>query len=81
VIGFVRHPEQLRELFALGLEPSVEIADLFNCAVVISMLPDDRSVREVVFGHDAPFRRDGLALRLARRHSPFDEHDQHHSRI
>ena len=60
VIGFVRRPERLKELFALGLEPSVEIADLFDCSIVITMLPDDRAVREVVFGSGL----DGLSARL-----------------
>jgi 3-hydroxyisobutyrate dehydrogenase-like beta-hydroxyacid dehydrogenase len=64
VIGFVRHPERLKELFALGLEPSVEIADLFDCSIVITMLPDDRAVREVVFGSEMPIWLDGLSARL-----------------
>jgi 3-hydroxyisobutyrate dehydrogenase-like beta-hydroxyacid dehydrogenase len=64
VIGFVRRRERLKELLALGLEPTVEIADLFNCSIVISMLPDDRTVREVVFGRDNPLWHDGLALGL-----------------
>jgi lactate dehydrogenase-like 2-hydroxyacid dehydrogenase len=52
VIGFVRRPERVKELSALGLEASVEIADLFDCPIVISMLPDDVALREVVFGPD-----------------------------
>jgi 3-hydroxyisobutyrate dehydrogenase-like beta-hydroxyacid dehydrogenase len=66
VIGLVRRRERVKELFALGLEPSVDIADLFNCSIVISMLPDDRAVREVVFGRDNPLWHDGLALGLKR---------------
>jgi 3-hydroxyisobutyrate dehydrogenase-like beta-hydroxyacid dehydrogenase len=64
VIGLVRRRERLKELFALGLEPSVDLADLFNCSIVISMLPDDRAVREVFFGRDNPLWHDGLALGL-----------------
>ena len=43
-------PEQMDKLAALGLEPTTDIADLFDCEVVISMLPDDDAVRDVVFG-------------------------------
>jgi hypothetical protein len=50
VTGFVRSPERLKELSALGMDSSVEIAELFDCSIVISMLPDDTAVREVVSG-------------------------------
>jgi 3-hydroxyisobutyrate dehydrogenase-like beta-hydroxyacid dehydrogenase len=50
VIGLVRHPERLKQLSTLGLEPSTEIDDLFDCTIVISMLPNDEAVREVVLG-------------------------------
>jgi 3-hydroxyisobutyrate dehydrogenase-like beta-hydroxyacid dehydrogenase len=50
VTGFVRSLERLKELSALGMDPSVEIAELFDCSIVISMLPDDTAVREVVCG-------------------------------
>ena len=44
-------------------DPTTDIRDLFDCEVVISMLPDDDAVREIVFG-----RRntdlDGLAAGL-----------------
>ena len=32
-----------------GLKP-INIADLFDCGFVISMLPDNAAVREIVFG-------------------------------
>jgi 3-hydroxyisobutyrate dehydrogenase-like beta-hydroxyacid dehydrogenase len=53
VIAYVRRPEQQGRLLALGLKPTTNIADLFNCQIVISMLPDDAAVREIVFGREA----------------------------
>ena len=52
VIAYVRRPEQQGKLAALGLKPTTNIADLFDCEVVISMLPDDDAVREIVFGRE-----------------------------
>jgi 3-hydroxyisobutyrate dehydrogenase-like beta-hydroxyacid dehydrogenase len=60
VIGYVRRPDQIGKLEALGLRATTDIADLFDCEVVITMLPDDDAVREIVFGRkDIGF--DGLA--------------------
>src|ERR1700694_2479172 len=63
VIAYVRRPDQIGKLEALGLRPTTDIGDLLDCEVVISMLPDDDAVREIVFG-----RRDigveGLAAGL-----------------
>jgi 3-hydroxyisobutyrate dehydrogenase-like beta-hydroxyacid dehydrogenase len=63
VIAYVRRPDQVDQLEAIGLRPTTDIGDLLDCEVVISMLPDDDAVREVVFG-----RRDddldGLAAGL-----------------
>jgi len=50
VIAYVRRSDQLGELEALGLNPTTDIGDLLDCEVVISMLPDDDAVSEVVFG-------------------------------
>jgi 3-hydroxyisobutyrate dehydrogenase-like beta-hydroxyacid dehydrogenase len=50
VIAFIRRPERAAEIRALGVEPKLSIADLFDCDFVISMLPDDAAVRETVFG-------------------------------
>jgi 3-hydroxyisobutyrate dehydrogenase-like beta-hydroxyacid dehydrogenase len=50
VIAHVRRPERMGTLLALGLKPTTDIADLFDCGVVISMLPDAAAVRDVVFG-------------------------------
>jgi 3-hydroxyisobutyrate dehydrogenase-like beta-hydroxyacid dehydrogenase len=50
VIAYIRRPDQIGKLEALGLRPTTDITDLFDCEVVISMLPDDDAVREIVFG-------------------------------
>src|SRR5216683_431611 len=50
VIAYVRRPDQMDKLVALALKPTTEITNLFDCEVVISMLPDDTAVRDVVFG-------------------------------
>jgi 3-hydroxyisobutyrate dehydrogenase-like beta-hydroxyacid dehydrogenase len=52
VIAYVRRPDQIGQLEALDLRPTRDIGDLFHCEVVISMLPDDDAVREVVFGRE-----------------------------
>jgi 3-hydroxyisobutyrate dehydrogenase-like beta-hydroxyacid dehydrogenase len=63
VIAYVRRPDQISKLEACGLRPTTDIGDLLDCELVISMLPDDDAVRQVVFG-----RRDddldGLAAGL-----------------
>jgi 3-hydroxyisobutyrate dehydrogenase-like beta-hydroxyacid dehydrogenase len=64
VVGLVRRPERFRELSALGLDATVEMEVLFDCPIVISMLPDDSAVREVVFGRDNQLGLDGLSLGL-----------------
>jgi 3-hydroxyisobutyrate dehydrogenase-like beta-hydroxyacid dehydrogenase len=62
VIAYVRRPDQIGKLEALRLNPTTDIGDLLDCEVVISMLPDDAAVREIVFGcKDAG---DGLAAGL-----------------
>jgi 3-hydroxyisobutyrate dehydrogenase-like beta-hydroxyacid dehydrogenase len=63
VISYVRRPKKIGELEALGLRPTTDIGDLLDCEVVISMLPDDDAVREVVFGRPAD-PLDGLAAGL-----------------
>jgi len=63
VIGYIRRKDQISRLEALGLRATTDIGDLLDCELVISMLPDDDAVRDVVFG-----RRDddldGLAAGL-----------------
>ena len=61
VIAYIRRRDRAAEIRALGLEPKFSIADLFDCDFVISMLPDDRAVREAVFGKTA---EGGLAAGL-----------------
>jgi 3-hydroxyisobutyrate dehydrogenase-like beta-hydroxyacid dehydrogenase len=63
VIAYVRRPDRIDELAELGLNPTMEISKLFDCAVVISMLPDNDAVRDVVFGHEN-LGIDGLGLGL-----------------
>lgn len=63
VIAYVRRADQFGELEALGLNPTTDIGDLLGCDVVISMLPDDDAVSEVVFG-DSDEDLDGLAAGL-----------------
>jgi 3-hydroxyisobutyrate dehydrogenase-like beta-hydroxyacid dehydrogenase len=52
VIAYVRRPDRIGELEALGLKPTTDVGDLLDCDLVISMLPDDAAVREVVFGRN-----------------------------
>lgn len=64
VVAYVRRPDQKNKLAALGLAPTMEIADLFGCGVVITMLPDDDAVRDVVLGRpeaDVGGLADGLS--------------------
>jgi 3-hydroxyisobutyrate dehydrogenase-like beta-hydroxyacid dehydrogenase len=60
VVAYVRRPEQIGKLEALGLRPTTDIGDLLDCELVISMLPDDDAVREIVFGRKE-IGLDGLA--------------------
>jgi 3-hydroxyisobutyrate dehydrogenase-like beta-hydroxyacid dehydrogenase len=63
VIAHVHRAQQIEKLATLGLKPTTDIADLFDCEFVITMLPDDAALREVVFGPTEP-RADGLAAGL-----------------
>lgn len=63
VAAYVRHPDRMDELAALGVKPTTEFANLSDCEVVISMVPDDNAVRDVVFGR-GDFK--GLAAGLKR---------------
>jgi 3-hydroxyisobutyrate dehydrogenase-like beta-hydroxyacid dehydrogenase len=65
VIAYVRHPNRMDKLAALGLRPTTDIADLFDCEVVISMLPDDDAVLDVAFGR-ASSAIEGFAVGLRR---------------
>jgi 3-hydroxyisobutyrate dehydrogenase-like beta-hydroxyacid dehydrogenase len=50
VIGYLHSPEHKSELQSLGIAPTDVLADLFDCDTVITMLPDDAAVQEIVFG-------------------------------
>jgi 3-hydroxyisobutyrate dehydrogenase-like beta-hydroxyacid dehydrogenase len=50
VAAYVRRPDQMGFLIGLGLRPTLEFASLFDCGIVISMLPDDAAVRDVAKG-------------------------------
>ncbi len=50
VIAYVRRPDQIARLETPGLRATTDFGDLLDCKVVISMLPDDDAVREIVFG-------------------------------
>jgi 3-hydroxyisobutyrate dehydrogenase-like beta-hydroxyacid dehydrogenase len=63
VIAYVRRADRFGELEALGLRPTTELGDLVRCDVIISMLPDDDAVREIVFGRTVS-GLDGLATGL-----------------
>src|SRR5258705_11432482 len=63
VNAYVRHPDQMEKLASLGLKPTTDITKLFRCKVVITMLPDDDAVRDVVFGGEN-FATNSLALGL-----------------
>ncbi len=65
VIVHVRRPDRIGDLAALGLRPTSNITDLFDCEVVITMLPDDDAVLDVVFGRSDP-GSEGLAAGLRR---------------
>src|ERR1700732_2414981 len=65
VTAYVRRPNQMGKLLALGLKPTTDFTELFDCEIVISMLPDDGAVRDVVFGH-AALGTHGLASGLTR---------------
>jgi 3-hydroxyisobutyrate dehydrogenase-like beta-hydroxyacid dehydrogenase len=63
VVAYVRRPEQMGKLTALGLKPTTNISNLFDCEVIISMLPDDDAARQIVFGREE-IGLDGLASGL-----------------
>lgn len=63
VIAYVRRPDQVARLETPGLRATTDFNDLLDCKVVISMLPDDNAVREIVFGR-RDIGLDGLAAGL-----------------
>jgi 3-hydroxyisobutyrate dehydrogenase-like beta-hydroxyacid dehydrogenase len=65
VIAYVRRRDQMDKLAALGVKPTTQITSLFDSEVVISMVPDDAAVRDVVFGRE-DLGIEGLASGLKR---------------
>jgi 3-hydroxyisobutyrate dehydrogenase-like beta-hydroxyacid dehydrogenase len=63
VVAYVRRSDQIGRLEALGLTVTTDLAGLLHCEVVISMLPDDDTVHQIVFGRDDD-GLDGLAAGL-----------------
>ena len=63
VTAYVRRPDQMQKLEALDLKPTTDFTKLFECSVVISMVPDDDAAREIVFGR-SDVRLVGLAKGL-----------------
>ncbi len=62
VIGYLRRRELMDKVDGLGVTSTMDISELFDCEIVVSMLPDDDAVRGIVFGReDGP---DGLAAGL-----------------
>jgi 3-hydroxyisobutyrate dehydrogenase-like beta-hydroxyacid dehydrogenase len=64
VIGLLHSRRRKSELETDGIETTAALGDLFGCDVVITMLPDDAAVAEIVFGADAG-KSQGLAAGLA----------------
>jgi 3-hydroxyisobutyrate dehydrogenase-like beta-hydroxyacid dehydrogenase len=65
VTAYVLRPDRIDELAALGLKATMDIANLFDCEIVISMVPDDNAVRDVVLGRENPATK-GLVSGLQR---------------
>jgi 3-hydroxyisobutyrate dehydrogenase-like beta-hydroxyacid dehydrogenase len=63
VNALVRRPAQMKHLQAFGVAPTMNISDLSDSEIIISMLPDDDVVRDVFFG--GRNGTDGIATRLA----------------
>jgi 3-hydroxyisobutyrate dehydrogenase-like beta-hydroxyacid dehydrogenase len=59
VHAYVRRTQQMEDLWARGMVPTLKLQELFDCEIVVSMLPDDDAVRELVFG--SPNVPNGLA--------------------
>jgi 3-hydroxyisobutyrate dehydrogenase-like beta-hydroxyacid dehydrogenase len=59
VVAYVRRENQVARLKDLGLWPTTDFADLLACELVISMLPDDHTLRHVALGSIAD-HLDGL---------------------
>jgi 3-hydroxyisobutyrate dehydrogenase-like beta-hydroxyacid dehydrogenase len=61
IVGFVRNPERAPALAAVGIRPVTEMSPLYESDIVVTMLPDDAAIREVVFGGEERGLSAGLA--------------------
>ncbi|UPJ74141.1 NAD(P)-dependent oxidoreductase [Bradyrhizobium sp. 187] len=50
VCAYVRRPERIKDLRALGVAATTRRPDLFDSDIIITMLPDDAAVRDIFFG-------------------------------
>lgn len=50
VCAYVRRPERINELQALGVVATTRRPDLFDSDIIVTMLPDDAAVQNVFFG-------------------------------
>ena len=68
VNAYVRRPEQMDELRGRGLTPPLDMLDLSDCEILISMLPDDNAVRDAFFGSEKTRfgkRKKGTHIRIS----------------
>ena len=63
VIAHVRRKDRIAELESLDIRATTDMGDLLDCQLVITMLPDDDAVRQVVLGSKDD-SLDGLAAGL-----------------
>jgi 3-hydroxyisobutyrate dehydrogenase-like beta-hydroxyacid dehydrogenase len=63
VIAYVRRKDQIAQLKSLDIRATTDMGDLLDCQLVITMLPDDDAVRQVVLGNTYD-SLDGLAAGL-----------------
>ena len=64
VLANIHNADAAPRMKSLGLEPTTNLADLFSCEIVVTMLPDDGVVLEVALGGAGaprPALADGLA--------------------
>lgn len=61
VVGFVRRPDQVARLAALGIDAVTERQSIFDSDIVVTMVPDDAAIREIVLGGEEP----GLSASIA----------------
>jgi 3-hydroxyisobutyrate dehydrogenase-like beta-hydroxyacid dehydrogenase len=50
VIAYVRQPDRIERLAALGLKPTTDLGTLADCQIVVNMVSDDAAARDIVFG-------------------------------